>query len=179
MTRFNKKWYLQVIFVLLSFFATLPAQAGFLGQAVHADYLFPDTATTFTDLGNSVVGAGSEFSLTLASTLTVDFSDNNILITIFDANSSFTLSAFNGFHFFDVLNAIPSITNVAIAATNNFAFTPGGISFDADNIFLNFQGLSVLPDSALTLAVSFVPEPMSAALLGIGLFALARSRRKR
>jgi len=176
--RFNKKWYLWVVSILLSVFAALPAQAGFMGQTVHADYLFPDTGSVFTDLGDAVVGAGAEFSLTFASTITADFSDSSILVTIFGADSSFTSAAFNGFHFSDVLNTIAPIANITVAATNNFAFSSADISFDADNIFLNFQDLVVSPDSALTLAVTFVPEPISVALFGVGLLALGCTRRK-
>jgi len=165
---------------------TLPARAGFIGNTVHAEYLFPDTSSVFMDLGDASVGAGPEFSFSFDSDITVDFSDTNIAITILNGNSSFNAASFNGFHFFDVFAAIDPITNVALTSTNNFSFNASGITFDADNIFLDFQGLDVLPDSSLALAVTFasgpgptgLPEPVSPVLIGLGMASLALVRRK-
>ncbi|MES2353665.1 MAG: PEP-CTERM sorting domain-containing protein [Pseudomonadota bacterium] len=163
---------------ILSMFAALPAKAGFVGNTVHADYLFPDIGNAFTNLGDAVIGSGPEFAVTYVSTLTADISDTSILINIFNGDALFSPSPFNGFHFFDTLGTISPITNVSIASINRFDFNASDITFDADNIFLNFEGLIVVPDSSLLLNVSFVPEPVSALLFGLGLTVIGLGWRK-
>jgi len=164
---------------ILSMCVALQAHAGFVGNVVHADYLFPDIGNAYKNLGDAAVNAaGPEFSVKFASTITADISDTNILIDIFDVNSFFVPSIFNGFHFSDASGTLSPITGVTIASTNNFDFNASDITFDADDIFLNFQGRSVVPDSSLLLNVTFIPEPMSALLFGLGLTFIGITRRK-
>jgi len=59
-------------------------------------------------------------------------------------------------------------------------FTAGGLSFDADHVFMNWQGVSHTPNDVLILNLQFgeVPEPATLALLGLGLAGIGFSRRK-
>ena len=189
----KKKWLQAFISTAVLTMAAAPSYAGFMGTTIHGEYLFPDNGTTFMDLGDAMVGAGAEFSISFDSTITVDFSDSTIAIDIAGGSTPFTAAAFNGFHFSDTSGLADAITQVSLVTTHNFAFDASGISFDANNIFLNFQGLDVVPDSSLLLAVNFdgdtpslainsgggtpVPAPGTFALVSLGVAGLRRIRR--
>jgi hypothetical protein len=161
-----------------------PASATLLdGQSVLYEYLFPDTSTLFYSPGLVLVGPGVEIPDLCGgscSGITADLSDTNILVDLATASGSiFAVSSFNGFRIFDSLGTVPAFTSVTInLATNLVGFDASRVSFDADNIYLNFQGLSVGAGNFVSVDIEAVPEPTTLALLGAGLVAL-RARRRR
>jgi hypothetical protein len=167
--------------------ASFAAHAGFLGQAVEARAFFPALPPGNSTNGGpvtAVVGAGVEFAngaFTPFFGPSFDFSDTSIAIV--QTATGHQSAAFNGWQFFDVNGTIDDITGVSIAGDSSgfFSADPGRITFDANHIWINFQGLSFGQVAEIGLNVTFgnaVPEPGSAALAGLALLAAAGLRRR-
>ncbi len=170
-----------------------PASAGFIGLTIQVDYFYPDTATLYgTD--TVVVGPGVELSgFPYGDPRTnIDLSDTNIYIT-YNSSSWWTAAAFNGLHFYDLAGAGGGITSVTInPVTNMVGLDASRISFDANNIWVNWQGLDFWGntgddhiDTVVSLDITFgdaVPEPATWLTLPAGLLGaawLARRARRR
>ena len=102
-------------------------------------------------------------------------------ITYFtNENTGYGSAAFNGFQL--SFSGAPPITNVVLDGASTLV--PVGITFDANNVFLNFEGLSVSSTQFSTVDVTFGSEtPLPAALplfaSGLGAFGLLGSRRRK
>jgi len=182
--RFNKLADLAAGCVLLA--AAGGAQAALLdGQTVSFTYFFPDASTVYSSPanGNYVVGAGVEIPNGICCGFegALDLSDTNILADFHDS-SSYTVSAFNGFRISDVFSTIAPFTGVSInAATNMGGLDASRISFDADNIWVNWQGLLFDSQTIVSLDINggTVPEPATLALVSLGLVGIGAQRRRR
>ena len=155
------------------------AVASFDGQNVQGDYFFPNLATTVNSPVSAIVGPGIEFNdFPSADQRTdVDISANNILITFISGPSSWTTADFNGPVFSDPDGTIPAITGVSInPATTMVGLDLSRISFDADSIAINWNGLDFEVDTIVSLDVQFgataTPAPVPTLPLGL-LFLLA------
>ena len=123
-----------------------------------------------------VVGAGIEWQA-FSGLVNVDVSDTNIRFT-FLTTGAFQNVSFSGFAFFDTLGTIPSFTGVTLNSTNMSGFTQSRLSFDADHIFVNWQGLPFTADTFVSVDVAAgsaaVPEPATWTLVSCGLVLLGR-----
>jgi hypothetical protein len=180
-----------VLVALLSCAAAAPALAGPLdGATVHSQYLFTDQSSVFADYGETTVSGTTQLTDTMGgiggikllasgSNLTVSFADNGF------GAATWSSYPFNGFAVFDDTNSAGAITGVSInALTNMGGFDMSRISFDADHIFVNWQGLSFNAGTVVSLDLNgggAVPEPASWAMMLGGFGAIGgamRSRRK-
>lgn len=164
--------------------ATSAAPILFEGQTLRLTYEFPFLGSVIA-LDDVVVGAGVEVPNHSIDNQAYDFSDTNIFVD-YRNSGTWTLTAFNGFHVFDLNGTIPAIVSVTInPATNLAGFTASRITFDADNIWVDWGGLSFDGETVVSLDVlpegaTPVPEPAQLLLLGAGLAAVAaRVRRRR
>lgn len=168
------------------------ADAGFMANTLSYEYLTP-TVGTVTNSSTFVVTGGVERSSlfngnTGTDVANFDVSDNSVLVQFY-ATGSWTPAFFNGFHLSDISNTIPAITGVtANSATNMSGFGTGNVSFDANNIFVNWESLSFTndPPTVVQLDVTFaggsvatpLPPTLLAGFLGMGLLAGVRRFRR-
>jgi hypothetical protein len=176
---------LAVALIALSTFQIKPAAAGFVGDSVSANYLWPDVNTVLYAGGNATVGPGVEFSSIGGSSISADFSDSQILVTY---NGGWLLSGFNngfdGFRFDD--NTSSSIVGVSLGGTDMAGLSASDLSFGSNFILVNTAGLGPSFDAGtfFTLDVAFAaaaPEPSTWAMMilgfvGIGAMAYRRSK---
>lgn len=158
--------------------AMILSQAGFS----QASILFEDgalvyqyLAPTTSDIVNAVpitVLPGVEVpGINGGGVASLDVSNTNILVAFYSVGS-FAIESFNGFRLWDEAGGISSIVSVTINASTNMAgFDASRITFDADNIYVNFQGLSYTADTIVSLDVSdgesAVPEPAGIAVWSV------------
>jgi hypothetical protein len=174
------------LIISLGFVSTSVHATLLTGKTVHGEYLFPDINTQFQDLGNVTGGSGVFTDLGFIP---------NINLFVYDAQLKADYSAepfgtvqwypisFNGFHIDDVNNTIPDFTSVTInSQTNMVGFDASRISFDANNIWVNWENLFFDATTLVVLDItggpSTVPEPSTFILLGAGLGGLALLRRR-
>lgn len=176
---------IRLTFYSMILLASATANAGFMGNTIHADHRFPDSGSVFSDFGNAVVDAGVEYGVAGSrNNLAFDISD--LAIRIFDPDGSsitFAGAAFNGFTFDDVFSSIAPIVGLTIDASTTLAgFSASRLSFSAEQLLVNFESLQFTAGQQLVLNVQFgsqVPTPATLALFGLGLAGLGWSRRKK
>lgn len=162
--------------------AAAPASAALLdGQTVKVEYLFPDTNSLYEGPYDYVVGTdGARSFFNIAS---VTLGDTTVQADAFcGGGCSWSSAAFNGIHIFDAFNTVAAFTSVTLDASTNYAgLDASRITFDADNIWINWQGLDANGHVALNIndgASGAVPEPAAWALM-IGGFGMAGATLRR
>ncbi len=173
----------KLLIAFFSLFVMANANAALLdGKTINYQYYFPNVSSPYSnsDNGDKVVGAGIEVSNVAENIATMDISDTNIYID-FLSSSSWTISTFNGFKLTDTLNNIANFTSVSInSATNMVGFSLSNITVLADEIWVNWQGLSFDANTivSLDLNTSAVPVPAALFLFAPALLGFLGFRRK-
>jgi len=149
------------------------------GQTVRVTHDAPSIGTPISGPFDAVVGPGLEVPSILGF-YSADLSDTNIFLDFTQfpsASAAFSGAAFNGFHLFDLNSTIPTFLSATINSTNVAGLDASRVTFDANNIYINFQGLTVTPSSRVSVDITAVPEPRTLGSIGLVLAALALLRR--
>ena len=123
------------------------------GKQLRIDYWYP-AATTLMERTDAVVGSGIEAIHSQGfHVLDVDVSDGNIYIDFLQPHF-FVSTSFNGFRFADYTGTIGAFTSVTLSpATNMVGLDASRISFTADEILINWQGLSFDANTIVSLDI--------------------------
>jgi hypothetical protein len=161
------------------------ASAQLTGQSIGAQFLFPDLATVVQTRPPAVVGPGIEF--VLVSQAEADVGDASLLFRGIPGTGpvAWLAGTFNGLRLYDVGGTLPDFLSVTLnAATNLPGFDMTRVTWNADEVFVNVQGLVQNPGEIVLLDFGFgpnvVPEPGTLGLVATGLiaaFGVARRRR--
>lgn len=166
--------------------ATAPAQAALLtGKCLDYQYLYPASGIRYANADNGLkcVGEGIEVRNVVDGIGTLDLGDDFLEVR-FGVNSSFNEAWFNGFRLSDVTGSIDLFAAIGIDPLSNLAgFSMTRIRFDADTLWVDWQGLAFGPQTVLRLnfvgalpradEVHAVPEPGSLLLATAALIAAA------
>lgn len=126
---------------------------GFFGKTIDYTYLFPSTGNPYF---HTAVTVGESVEITDvdgSGQATVDFGATRITIDYFE-NVTWTLSSFNGFCVFDASGAVSDITGVTLSGVNMNSFLPV-LTWDANNIYVNWSGASFSSSTLIFLDVLF------------------------
>jgi hypothetical protein len=166
------------VLIALACAVALPAHANLLtGDTIRTWELYPNLSTIYAG-PIDVVDPGSILAFPgFAPIADISFSDANITITMTRDATAYT-SAFNGFRFFDVTEApIGSIT--LGGATNVPGIDASRVTFDAQDIYVNFSGITYSTGQEVSLDLRAVPEPKSFLVLLVMAALLTHTVRRR
>ena len=160
------------------------AHAGFMGNTVTAEWLFPDTSTVLETHDVNVTGgvelpSGANIS---DSIYDIDIGNDFILLS-FNSVASWQDTSANGWQFSDTFGSIAEIIGFTIGATTGVVteLEASDLSFTGDSVLANFGAVNIAEaGSTIRLDVQFSPVPIPAAawLFGSTLGLLGWMRRK-
>jgi hypothetical protein len=168
------------ILVVLACAIALPVRADVLtGDTIRTWELYPDLSTIYAGPVD-VVDPGAILAFpSFAPVVNIFFNDANITIQMTRDATAYT-SAFNGFRFLDLSEA--PFTSVTLdPATDVPGIDASRVTFDAQDIYVNFSGITYSTGQIVSLDLNAVPEPSHfLVILVIGaLLILAFRRRER
>jgi hypothetical protein len=154
------------------------ASAQMLGQDLTAEWRYPDFNSA---IESHVITVGAGIELTEADIVNDDkFSidvDDATVSFAFNADSSWTITGFNGWYFEDTNGALPQITGYALDSYSGSGSPVIDAGWNDDAFWANFGGTVVNAGDVLTMRVTFIPTPAAATLLGLAGLGACRRRR--
>lgn len=170
---------------ILSVMSTGAASAAVLdAMDVNASWRYSDINSLYANYGNSVVGAGTEYSnvnVDNAIFFDIDIADTSITVSFNDSFSAFNLGSFNGLFITDINSLFPALSVFSVNVSG-FTFLASDVIFQSDGFGLDFQGDAFAGGESVT--VNFAPAsvPLPAAfpmlLLALGGIGALQLRRK-
>lgn len=167
-------------------FADAAGAASMIGDEVSLSHRFPTMAVgdIFDGPYSVTVAAGTGDRTALTASLDrvadyrVDAEADSIRIDFLDSVVFTAGTSFHGAVIEDIqCPDDPTWQITAVEVTSSMAaFGPSRVTFGPDWVAVNWQGLSV-PNGA-TFDITLIPEPATASLVGLGLLALTRRRRR-
>ncbi len=169
--------------VLVVFLASPIVAFGALlnGKTVEYQYFYPTNTTPYSsaDNGNKVVGPGIEVTNIADNDGTLDISDTNLFVA-YTGSSTWSTASFNGFRIRDVFGTINAFTGVTVnPATTMVGFNASRITFDANQIWVNWNGLDFNPNTIVSLDIQSIPEPSTLLLAAVAVVGFGWRRRSR
>jgi len=166
--------------------ATPASAAPILTGNVTASYLFPDASTVYS---SSTFAVGSSLSCPSVAAICNPFAEpatlsaSGLAITLTElGGSSYSNGAFNGIQFSGLtFNDGSSITGFVLDSDLP-GLTAAAVSFTANSIQYNAQGLAFPNNYHITLNLltsTAVPEPLTLTVFGAGLAGAAALRRRK
>ena len=152
---------LLAILAVLACAIALPVRADVLtGDTIRTWELYPDLSTIYggpvdvVDPGSILAFPGFAPIVNIFFTF---FTDANITIQMARDATAIT-SSFNGFRFFDETEA--PFTSVTLdSATNVPGFDASRVTFDAQDIYVNFSAITYSTGERVSLDINATPEP--------------------
>lgn len=162
----------------LTIFGATSSFASMLGDAVHAEYRFPDELTVNQNGGTAVVtSAGVDLPVSIFFTLHV--TDTQIIADNFSFVSYWTPASFNGFQITNLTKSFDGTFSVN-AATNMAGFSGGNVSVIGNLLSVNWQSLSFNPSTKVVLDLTpAVPESETYVLALAGGLVVGVMRRRK
>jgi hypothetical protein len=168
-----------LLILLFSVFASSASAAIFDGQTLQYQYYFSDLSSPYSNAsnGNYVVGGGVEIANIVDGSGTLDLQGDRFVANITDT-SWFNTGAFNGFRITDINGTIADFTSFTFGSNTSLSGAPV-LTWDANNLWANFSGLTFVPGQFELVVTAAVPEPETYAMLLVGLGLIGFMARRR
>jgi hypothetical protein len=151
---------LEIAVAAIGILAAHPAMAvlptDWNGATIGFQYLYPNDSAVVDDDGSLLVGPGAEGDF--FGYFTYDISANQIVLNAF-AEGNWDNSSFNGPRFYDYGLDDVDLTGVSVNPASNMAgLSNANLTWDGDNIYVNWQGLLFNPETQVILDLQFNGE---------------------
>ena len=137
---------------------TIVGSTGFEGQTINYAYLYPTVSTVYVNnIHDVTVGPDVEVSQLYAeqNIASMDISNDRLLITYVDY-ADWNDTSYNGFRISDSSGTVDDIVGVTVLQDGgNPGFDTTRVTFDANNVYVNWHGLEFQPGDVVEIGIQF------------------------